>query len=122
MGCGAKCRGRHGQRSRSPRGLVVEHRPVLGPLSEGLRELHPARILVSARPATGVMRRRAPSPSTGKRKMKLWQEITHYAGFDWAHDHHDVVIVDRHGEIVADFSIGHTAQGWQRWREHAAEL
>jgi transposase len=54
--------------------------------------------------------------------MKLWQEITHYAGFDWAHDHHDVVIVDRHGEIVADFSIAHTAQGWQRWREHAAEL
>ena len=27
--------------------------------------------------------------------MKPWKEITHYAGFDWAHDHHNVVIVDR---------------------------
>ena len=26
--------------------------------------------------------------------MSSWNEITHYAGFDWAKDHHDVVIVD----------------------------
>ena len=26
--------------------------------------------------------------------MKSWQEITHYAGFDWAKDHHVVVVVD----------------------------
>ena len=36
--------------------------------------------------------------------------MTHYAGFDWAHDHHDVVIVDRSGQIVADFEIKHNAQ------------
>jgi hypothetical protein len=24
--------------------------------------------------------------------MQSWSKITHYAGFDWAHDHHEVVI------------------------------
>jgi hypothetical protein len=23
--------------------------------------------------------------------MQPWSKITHYAGFDWAHDHHEVV-------------------------------
>lgn len=54
--------------------------------------------------------------------MLSWNEITHYAGFDWASDHHDVVIVDRSGQIVADFPIDHTAAGWQRWREQLATL
>lgn len=54
--------------------------------------------------------------------MKPWNEITHYAGFDWAADHHDVVIVDRSGQIVADFEIQHSAGGWQRWREQVAAL
>ena len=54
--------------------------------------------------------------------MKPWKGITYYAGFDWAHDHHDVVIVDRRGEIVADFAIAHTAEGWLRWREQVTTL
>jgi hypothetical protein len=54
--------------------------------------------------------------------MQSWSEITHYAGFDWATDHHDVVIVNRSGNIVADFQIEHTAEGWQRWREQVAAL
>lgn len=45
--------------------------------------------------------------------MKLWQEITHYAGFDWAKDHHQVVIVDRQGQMVADFEFEHSLEGWQ---------
>jgi len=52
--------------------------------------------------------------------MKTWNEITHYAGFDWAKDHHDVVIVDRSGQIVADFRIEHTSGGWQQWRKQVA--
>jgi hypothetical protein len=54
--------------------------------------------------------------------MKPWNETTHYAGFDWAHDHHDIVIVDRRGQIVADLEIEHHAPGWQRWREQVARL
>ena len=54
--------------------------------------------------------------------MQPWNEITYYAGFDWAKDHHDVIIVDHGGQIVADFQITHSAQGWQRWREALAAL
>lgn len=46
--------------------------------------------------------------------MKSWQEITHYAGFDWAKDHHEVVIVDGQGQIVAEFVFDHSLEGWQR--------
>ena len=54
--------------------------------------------------------------------MQSWSKITHYAGFDWAHDHHEVVIVNPSGKIVADFQIEHTAEGWQRWGEQVAAL
>jgi transposase len=54
--------------------------------------------------------------------MSTWKEITYYAGFDWAKDHHDVIIVDRGGQIVADFQIAHSAPGWQQWREQLAAL
>jgi transposase len=47
-------------------------------------------------------------------------ELTHYAGFDWARDHHDVIIVDAKGQIVADFRFDHTAAGWRLWREKVA--
>ena len=53
--------------------------------------------------------------ATEGKKMKPWLEITHYAGFDWARDHHDVVIVDRQGQIVADFRIEHSLAGWQEF-------
>lgn len=49
--------------------------------------------------------------------MKPWTEITHYAGFDWARDHHDVVIVDRQGQIVADFRLEHSLAGWQQFAD-----
>lgn len=54
--------------------------------------------------------------------MKSWSQITHYAGFDWAKDHHQVVILDASGHIAADFQFEHTASGWQRWREQVAAL
>jgi transposase len=52
--------------------------------------------------------------------MKDWHEFTHYAGFDWAKNHHDIVIVDDTGKIVAEFQIEHSAPGWQNWRERIA--
>lgn len=51
--------------------------------------------------------------------MSSWSDLTHYAGFDWASDHHDVVIVDKSGAIAADFRIPDTADGW---RDLAARL
>src|SRR5437016_8358649 len=49
-----------------------------------------------------------------------WETITHYAGFDWAKDHHDVVIVDQQGKIVKDLTFEHTAEGWAKWKELVA--
>lgn len=52
--------------------------------------------------------------------MSSPQELTHFAGFDWAREHHDVIIVDATGRIVADFRIEHTAAGWRLWQEKIA--
>jgi transposase len=49
--------------------------------------------------------------------VKEWKEITHYAGFDWARDHHDVVTVDQEGRIVSDFQFDHSVEGWKSFRE-----
>jgi len=49
-----------------------------------------------------------------------WEEITHYAGFDWAKDHHDVVVVDRQGKVIKDLSFEHSAEGWSKWKEMVA--
>jgi transposase len=49
--------------------------------------------------------------------MKTWEHITHYAGFDWAKHHHDVIILDGSGKIVADFRFEHTAGGWAEFEQ-----
>jgi transposase len=51
------------------------------------------------------------------KRMKAWQELTHYAGFDWAKDHHAVVIVNSEGRIVADFEFEHSLEGWKTFME-----
>jgi transposase len=55
--------------------------------------------------------------ATKGKMMKPWSELTHYAGFDWARDHHDVVVVDRQGQIVADVRFPHSLEGWQQFRD-----
>lgn len=49
-------------------------------------------------------------------------QLTHFVGFDWASDHHDVVVVDRAGKIVRSFRFDDTAEGWQSFRETLAPL
>ena len=49
--------------------------------------------------------------------MHTFEQLTHFAGFDWAKDHHDAVIVDRQGATVASVTFAHTAEGWAQWRE-----
>jgi len=50
-------------------------------------------------------------------RMKAWQDLTHYAGFDWAKDHHVVVVVDREGRIVADLGFEHSLEGWKSFAD-----
>ena len=41
------------------------------------------------------------------------EDFTHFAGFDWAGDHHDLAVVDRAGAVVLQFRFDDTAEGWQ---------
>jgi transposase len=49
--------------------------------------------------------------------MHAWKDVTHYAGFDWARDHHAVVIVDAQGQLVADFEFAHSQAGWEEFEK-----
>ena len=48
------------------------------------------------------------------RCTERWSERSTFVGFDWASQHHDVVVVDRHGQIVEEFRFDDTAEGWQQ--------
>ena len=50
-----------------------------------------------------------------------WRERTAFVGFDWATDHHDIVAVDQHGNVVEDFRIDDTAEGWRRLAQKLAK-
>jgi transposase len=52
--------------------------------------------------------------------MNLHEQLSHFAGLDWAGEHHDVLIVDARGQKVADFRIEHNAAGWRLWAQKIA--
>ena len=52
--------------------------------------------------------------------MKTWTEHTCFAALDWAKDHHNVIVVDSHGRLLADFRFDHTAGGWTEFAEKMA--
>lgn len=39
-------------------------------------------------------------------------DFTHFAGFDWAGGHHDLIVVDCRGTIVLQLRFDDTAEGW----------
>ena len=51
-----------------------------------------------------------------------WDQYTHFAGFDWASEEHDVVVLDRAGQIAAQFSFTDGAEGWQDFRQRMAKF
>lgn len=44
--------------------------------------------------------------------MTSWQDHSHYAGLDWASDHHDLLMVNRAGQLEASLRLPHDAAGW----------
>ena len=46
-----------------------------------------------------------------------WTQQPYFAALDWAKDHHDLIVVDRLGTIVADFRFAHTAAGWEEFAQ-----
>jgi transposase len=49
-----------------------------------------------------------------------WSDEPYYAALDWAREHHDVVVLDRHGTIVEQLRFEHTEAGWQQLRQLTA--
>ncbi|MGA9779851.1 MAG: hypothetical protein WBS33_16430 [Verrucomicrobiia bacterium] len=41
-------------------------------------------------------------------QMKTWNEITHFAGFGWAKDHHDILVLVGTGQIVREGALPNT--------------
>jgi transposase len=52
--------------------------------------------------------------------MKDWQERAYFCALDWASDHHDLVVVDRAGELVESLTFAHSGPGWKQLREKLA--
>ena len=48
--------------------------------------------------------------------MKDWKGRRHFAALDWASDHHDLVVIDRAGELVESFRFAHSGPGWEELR------
>jgi transposase len=48
-----------------------------------------------------------------------WNEQPYFAALDWARAHHDVVIIDRLGQIKEATRFDHTAEGWQSFQSLA---
>jgi len=44
----------------------------------------------------------------------------HFAGFDWAKDEHDVVLVDHRGQVLEQFQFEDSAAGWSTLRQRIA--
>jgi transposase len=57
-----------------------------------------------------------------KSKAVYWESHSHFVGFDWAKDHHQILVIDRDGQIALDLQIEHTAEGWHRLREKLVRL
>jgi transposase len=47
-------------------------------------------------------------------------ELTHYAGFDWSKDRHQLAVMDGAGQLVLELSFADTAAGWAALREKLA--
>ena len=41
-----------------------------------------------------------------------WNQHVSFAALDWASDHHDVLVLNRHGVVQAEFRFAHSAAGW----------
>ncbi len=57
-----------------------------------------------------------------KAKSSTWESHSHFMGFDWATKHHEVVVLNRTGQIVLDLQISHTAEGWRHLRDQLVNL
>jgi len=49
-----------------------------------------------------------------------WNQRKAFAGFDWAKETHQVVIIDNNANVLLKFKFKHTPDGWAQFREKIA--
>jgi transposase len=64
----------------------------------------------------------ASTPSNASPPAVPFEALDHFAGFDWAADHHDVAVVDRSGAIVLQLRFEQSLEGWNTLRQKLATL
>ena len=51
-----------------------------------------------------------------------FSQLTAFAGFDWATEKHDVVVLDPQGNRLLEMRFAHTAEGWNQLRTKLGSL
>ncbi len=61
---------------------------------------------------------RRPEPVRAARTMNTdWTQHACFVALDWAADHHDVIVLDRHGAVQIEFRFAHNAEGWAEFTQ-----
>jgi transposase len=83
--------------------------------------LEPSAERTSPHEGSGIRLRPSQVPQPMRRMKRMntnWNETPYFAALDWAKEHHEVVVVDRLGTVVAAFRFGHSVEGWKQFDEH----
>jgi transposase len=56
------------------------------------------------------------------KELPFQERFLAFAGFDWASDHHDVVVLDRAGKILLELTFEDDASGWSGFAQRLARL
>jgi hypothetical protein len=59
--------------------------------------------------------------SSPEQASASFDRFTHFAGFDWARNSHQIVVVDRAGKRMQNLAFKEDAQGWASLREKIKE-
>lgn len=52
------------------------------------------------------------SSTPNRKEAPFHEQFVAFAGFDWASDHHDLVVLDRSGKILLELTFADDAAGW----------
>ena len=53
-----------------------------------------------------------PNPNPNPKEVSFAQQFAAFAGFDWAGDHHDIVVLDPRGALRLELTFAQDAPGW----------
>ncbi len=57
------------------------------------------------------------TPAPAPAPAPAWEVRQYFGALDWAHDHHDIAVVNAKGLLVLQLRFEHTPEGWQKLRD-----